>query len=199
MQDPAYHAKYREQNREKINHNAKVRYHNNREALIHAQSLYYEKNKEKIKEYLKQYRERNKEKIKQQQLLRKDEIKEKKKIRERIKHQSDPYARILRSLRRRFWSFVKGDVKQASVTMIVGCTLPELQLHLQSLFTDGMPWDNYGEWHIDHIRPCSSFDLTDFEQQKICFHYTNLQPLWAIDNLIKGAKYESSNSDLSSL
>jgi hypothetical protein len=56
------------------------------------------------------------------------------------------------------------------------------------MFTEGMSWDNYGEWHIDHILPCSSFDLADIEQQKICFNYKNLQPLWAEDNLRKGAK-----------
>jgi HNH endonuclease. len=55
-----------------------------------------------------------------------------------------------------------------------------------------MSWDNYGRdgWHIDHIRPCASFDLTDPEQQRQCFHYTNLQPLWAADNIRKGAKWQ---------
>ena len=52
-----------------------------------------------------------------------------------------------------------------------------------------MTWDNYGEWHIDHIKPCCGFDLTDFEQQKKCFHYTNLQPLWAKDNITKNGKF----------
>jgi len=53
-----------------------------------------------------------------------------------------------------------------------------------------MTWSNYGKgWHIDHIKPCASFDLSNPEQQKICFHYTNLQPLWAIDNIKKGAKF----------
>ena len=55
-----------------------------------------------------------------------------------------------------------------------------------------MTWDNWQHdgWHIDHIRPCASFDLADLEQQRQCFHYTNLQPLWAADNIRKGAKYE---------
>ena len=51
-----------------------------------------------------------------------------------------------------------------------------------------MNWDNYGQWHIDHIRPCASFNLLDPIEQKICFHYTNLQPLWAEDNLKKSNK-----------
>jgi hypothetical protein len=70
---------------------------------------------------------------------------------------------------------------------IYGCTIPELRSHLESQFQPGMTWDNYGlhGWHIDHIIPCASFDLTDPEQQKACFHYTNLQPLWAEENLKK--------------
>lgn len=73
---------------------------------------------------------------------------------------------------------------------LIGCTITEVKLYLESQFTEGMTWDNYGMygWHIDHIKPCSSFDLTDPEQQKLCFHYTNLQPLWAKDNLSKGDK-----------
>ena len=51
-----------------------------------------------------------------------------------------------------------------------------------------MTWENHGEWHIDHIKPCSSFNLIDIEEQKQCFHYSNLQPLWKIDNLTKGSK-----------
>jgi hypothetical protein len=62
---------------------------------------------------------------------------------------------------------------------------------IEKQFKPGMSWNNYGlhGWHIDHIRPCASFDLTDPIQQKQCFHYTNLQPLWASENLSKGAKY----------
>lgn len=59
---------------------------------------------------------------------------------------------------------------------------------LEQQFTEGMTWENYGEWHVDHIRPCVSFDLSIPEQQQECFHYTNLQPLWAKDNLQKSDK-----------
>ena len=64
--------------------------------------------------------------------------------------------------------------------------------HLEALFQPGMTWDNHAidGWHIDHIRPCTSFDLTDPEQQRQCFHYTNLQPLWAFDNISKSDKWE---------
>ena len=74
---------------------------------------------------------------------------------------------------------------KATFELLEECSTDELNKHLESLFQQGMSWDNYGEWHIDHIRPCASFDLTDFEQQKQCFHYSNLQPLWAADNFAK--------------
>ena len=73
---------------------------------------------------------------------------------------------------------------------LLGCSIEKLWEHLESKFQPGMTRENHGKWHIDHIRPCISFNLTDLEQQKICFHYTNLQPLWAEDNLKKGAKYD---------
>ena len=75
---------------------------------------------------------------------------------------------------------------------MIGCTVAELSQHLRIQFTDGMTWDNYGRngWHVDHVRPCASFDLTDPEQQRQCFHYTNLQPLWAGDNIRKGSKWD---------
>lgn len=69
----------------------------------------------------------------------------------------------------------------------IGCSSAHLRQHLEAQFLPGMSWDNRPDWHIDHIRPLSSFDLSDPEQFKAASHYTNLQPLWAIDNLRKGA------------
>lgn len=73
---------------------------------------------------------------------------------------------------------------------LVGCSIMNLKTHLESKFTEGMTFENYGEWHIDHIRPCASFNLEDPEEQKKCFHWTNLQPLWALDNIRKGDKWD---------
>lgn len=76
---------------------------------------------------------------------------------------------------------------------IIGCTMPFLKQYLESLFTKGMTWENYGfgydKWNIDHIIPCENYDLTKIEEQKKCFNYTNLQPLWQSDNFIKGSFY----------
>ena len=79
--------------------------------------------------------------------------------------------------------------KSKSCFHYIGCSVPQLRQNLEAKFTDGMTWDNHGEWHIDHIKPCAAFDLTCERQQRECFNYTNLQPLWAVDNLTKGASY----------
>jgi len=80
--------------------------------------------------------------------------------------------------------------KSAVSLELIGCTVPELMAHLESQFLPGMNWENRHEWHIDHIRPCDSFDLTDPAQQQECFHWSNLQPLWAADNIRKGASLD---------
>ena len=83
------------------------------------------------------------------------------------------------------------NTKKCKKTLeLTGCTLEFLYNYLESKFTKGMSWDNYGKfgWHIDHIIPCSSFDMSNPEEQKKCFHYTNLQPLWWLDNLKKSNK-----------
>lgn len=98
---------------------------------------------------------------------------------------ADPANRLLKNMRKRLWEATKG--KEAGTLQLVGCSVEELQAHLEKRFEPGMTWDNYGEWHVDHVKPCAEFDLTDPEQQRACFHYTNLQPLWALDNIRKGA------------
>lgn len=106
------------------------------------------------------------------------------------RRQSDPGFRLRMNLRHRIWTALTGGRKAGATADLVGCTMEELRCHLERQFLPGMTWENYGKhgWHIDHIRPCASFDLTDPEQQRQCFHYTNLQPLWALDNIRKGAK-----------
>lgn len=104
---------------------------------------------------------------------------------------SDPAFKILHNLRRRMRSAINGSFKCNTTRQLLGCTTDAIRNHLEARFTKGMSWHNYGikGWHIDHIKPCASFDLTDPEEQRQCFHYTNLQPLWAEENIKKGSKY----------
>lgn len=99
---------------------------------------------------------------------------------------------ILSRLRERMCQAIRAGKarKNGRTEQLIGCPIPALKQHLESKFLLGMSWEVRDKIHIDHIRPCSSFDLTDPEQQKLCFNYTNLQPLWAADNLKKHAKWE---------
>lgn len=107
----------------------------------------------------------------------------------RKKYHTDSNIKTRLLLRSRLLGALKGAVRSQSMMDLIGCSIVECRAHLEKQFTEGMSWKNQGKWHIDHKRPCASFDLTDPEQQKICFHYTNLQPLWAKDNQIKKDKY----------
>lgn len=99
---------------------------------------------------------------------------------------------MMRRLRSRILSALKGkNIRKAAKTVeLLGCSVEEFKNHLQQRFHQGMTWENRGEWHIDHIVPCASFNLSDPMQQRICFHYTNLQPLWEKENRRKKDKIE---------
>ena len=102
------------------------------------------------------------------------------------KCKTDINFRIAKNLRERMRLVLRGNPKAETSRKLVGLSWKELKAYLEGLFQTGMTWKNYGKWHIDHIKPCNSFNLVDKDQQKECFHYTNLQPLWAIDNARKG-------------
>lgn len=96
--------------------------------------------------------------------------------------------RLSSLIRSRIWRVVRKNTKLGSAVRDLGCTLGELKIHLEKQFTKGMNWNNQGKWHIDHKIPLSKFDLIDREQFLKAVHFTNLQPLWAIDNIIKRDK-----------
>lgn len=93
-------------------------------------------------------------------------------------------------LRSRLCSAIKNGYKAGSFVRDLGCTIEQLRAYLEEQFKPGMTWDNWAldGWHIDHIKPLTSFDLTDREQFKKACHYTNLQPLWAEENFSKQDK-----------
>ena len=108
-----------------------------------------------------------------------------------------PENKLISNQRKRASRALKGIVKSNHTLEMIGCSALDLRDYLESKFQDGMSWENYGKygWHIDHIRPCASFDLSDPKQQEECFHYKNLQPLWAKDNLSKGSYYNPQTED----
>lgn len=88
--------------------------------------------------------------------------------------------------------------KKEKLYELLGCTMPTFIQYIESKWIEGMSWENYGvyrldqpmTWHLDHVIPSSAFDLTKIEEREKCFHYTNLQPLWAVDNIRKGNKIQ---------
>lgn len=105
-----------------------------------------------------------------------------------------PTYRLIRIQRARIRDALKGKAKSKNTIGLLGCTSEEFKAHLEAQFQEGMSWDNYGEWHVDHIKPCSKYDLTLDKEQEDCFNYRNTQPLWASDNLSKGSKYNNNNN-----
>jgi len=110
---------------------------------------------------------------------------------ERNRKLTDPEFKLLKTLRSRLGCALKRQniSKNNATVELLGCSVSFLKGYLETKFTEGMTWENHGEWHIDHIKPCSTFNLLNEDEQKLCFHYTNLQPLWAQENLTKGCKY----------
>lgn len=107
---------------------------------------------------------------------------------ERKRLRDDPYFRVVRNLRRRMALAITNARFWRTTQDIIGCSREALIQHLEQKFSPGMTWANYGTWHIDHIIPCASFNLSVQAEIRTCFNYSNLQPLWATDNIRKGAK-----------
>ena len=188
------HAKYRQENPEKIKESGKKYYQKNFEKIKGRNAKYYQKNSEQIKGHRKKYRQENLEKIKEREAKyyqeNSEKIKKSGRKYQNKRYKNDENFRITSILRARLSQALKSQsAKKSKRTLeLVGCRIDELWEHLEKQFKDGMTRQNQGEWHIDHIKPCASFNLTDPEQQKECFNYKNLQPLWAIDNMKKGSK-----------
>jgi vacuolar-type H+-ATPase subunit E/Vma4 len=169
-----YAREYRKNNLKRIHERVKKYKNNHAEQIKNSDRKYYLKNRERIlkqcKEYGKNYRVLNKEKRNEYMFNRR---------KTNINH------RLKENLSKRIWHVLKENSKSLKTMELIGCSIEFLKGYLESKFTKGMTWDNYGKWHIDHIKPCASFDLKNKSQQKICFNYINLQPLWQIDNLRK--------------
>lgn len=181
LKNPDYARNYYNNNKNK----AKSYYENNKSHIISRNKAFYEANRERLLYEHQRYFKQNRASIIKKNVER---------TRQRLK--SDPQFRMLHNLRSRISKAIfgqKGSKSERSTTLL-GASLDVVKTHIECKFLPGMTWENHGlhGWHIDHIRPLSSFDLTDPEQQKLAFNYTNLQPLWALDNLKKSDKWEES-------
>lgn len=176
--------KYRKENYKIILNKINLWRRNNPEWSRARNKRYKEKYPDKVKENKRKWREKNKDKIKQYRENYKARKREKRKERQ----STDPVYVTTNNIRCRLAKYLKKlDITKRNKTFdIVGCTPQELKEHLEKQFKDGMTWENRNEWHIDHIIPlCSA--TNEEELYKLC-HYTNLQPLWATENIKKGGK-----------
>jgi len=188
-----------------------IYYRTNKERIATRHREYAQRNQKKIAEYLRLYRlstegraskkasdrrcaarvaaykaewaRRNRERLSQYLCVY---------LRERSR--SDPAFAMRLRLRSRLVRIIHRHMTGRGATAVIqellGCSLSELVRHLESKFLPGMSWDNRNQWHVDHIKPLCAFDLTDPEQQAAAFHYSNLQPLWALDNMRKGGRWQ---------
>lgn len=173
---------------------------NNRQKEIERHSIYRNNNPDKIKEINKNYRENNSDKVKEANKCfrntNSDKIKEQKRLyrktesfkKQREKnHKKNPHIRACRSLLNNSLRRL-GQTKEGKTVDLLGYSALELKQHIESLFTEGMSWSNYGEWHIDHIKPVSSFEKDT--HPNIVNDLSNLRPLWATTREINGIIYE---------
>jgi hypothetical protein len=159
-----YQKKYRSLNKKKVNTASRKYYKNNTKQCRENNKIYCIKNKKDILIYKKEY--------------------------ERKRKLTDVAYKIKCNLKNRIWKTLKKGNKSLNTNELVGCDSDFLKKYLEKQFKPKMNWNNYGfdGWHVDHIIPCCQFDLSKLEEQRKCFHYTNLQPLWAKENLSKGGK-----------
>lgn len=151
---------------------------------------YYEKNKKRVLEQAAKRREENpgyatkhyRENSEKIQAYRKQQ------------RETNMNWRLTENIRARMRSALQGRIKSGSTTKGLGCTIAELRIHLEAQFIDGMSWENYGrglgKWNIDHICPVSRYDLTKQKEFEAACHYTNLQPMWHVENARKGNREE---------
>jgi len=159
-----------------------------RSSVAAYQRDYYAKNKTAICNRRKELRDRDgirEAEAERARKWRKENPDKASEARRRQRRKMSDAQKLVNSLRRRLRRLVRGGRRDHMVDLI-GCTADELKHHIEKQFEEGMSWEDRRRWHLDHIVPCSAFDLSDPEQQRACFHYTNLQPRWAVDNLRKG-------------
>ena len=170
----------------------------NRDYVLEYKKTYYQKNKDILRDKKKQYREANKDRIHDQKSkfyeVNRDEILERRRKYKKERREKDPMFKVICSMRTRLSLFCKNAKLDKSFKTIdsVGLSMPEFKQYIESLFSNGMNWDNYGKgngkWSIDHIKPLCT--ATTIDELFALNHYSNLQPMWSQDNSAKGGKYK---------
>lgn len=188
-----YRAENYQKNKERAALQSKKRYEEKREEILKQQKEYYKKNKDKVLAKNKRWNEEFKEEREAylKQYYQENKVKYRKRSRDwHRKFRKTPKGRLVNTLRARLSSVTRGLKNEETTKSLIGCSYEEFKHHIERQFQDGMTWDNYGVhgWHVDHIIPITKFDLSQEEHIKKCFHYSNLQPLWAKQNWSKSNK-----------
>lgn len=193
-----YKEKY-QQNSKEYKQKSKQYRENNIDKVKEYKKQKYNIDKDKIKQYVKQWYTENKEHCKLKSKQWDKNNKDRKNKRQRERYKNDTNFKLLLNLRGRFNQALKTNTKRSSILTLLGCSIEEYKLYIESQFKPEMTWENHGEiWEIDHIIPCDSYDLTNTEQQKQCFHYTNTQPLFKTTSIAESFGYgEIGNRDKS--
>jgi hypothetical protein len=173
-----YMKRYNKKHKRKLKKLWKMYHQEHKKERNEYSKKYYLSNKDKIKIYNKNYKKKYNKKHRKELMLYK------RKWRKKINNRLRDY------LSSRLRKVLNGKSKSIFITKLIGCSLKFLKHYLEKQFKPGMSWNNYcyRGWHLDHIKPCASFDLSKPSQQRKCFHYTNLQPLWAEENMSKNGR-----------
>ncbi len=197
-----YQTEYRNINKNRIKEVKHEYYIKNKNIISEKLKSYYKKNCSVLKKRQQEWRSRNPDRTKENNKYFREKyyLKKPEEIRayyrEYHKHRMliDINYKLSRRLRTRLWHALKGKRKIDSTFSLIGCSINSVKKHLECKFhrnkytKEQMTWKNYGQWHVDHIKPLASFDLSLEEEQRKAFNINNLQPLWAKENLSKGAK-----------
>lgn len=166
-----YHKIWRKNNPEKNKQIHKKYRQDNKMVIFKQKKQYYQNNRDTILKRCKQYRQDSRKALSS---------------RRKAHLRANIWYKLADNLRHRLNSALRGSYKSGSAVRDLGCSIEFLKKYLEVQFRDGMNWNNHGEWHIDHIQPLASFNLTNRKELLKACHYTNLQPLWKGENLSKG-------------
>jgi hypothetical protein len=153
----------------------------NKDYMVEKYKNWFEQNKDHRKKYMDEYREKNK-----------DKIREIKRNYEKTRKANDPLYKLVANFRTAIWTVLKENKmdKYGHYFEILQYSPDELATHLENQFSEGMSWENYGEWHVDHRTPITAFNFQEIGDNEFmrCWSLENLQPMWAEENIRKSNK-----------